>query len=112
MGKFIFESPELLFCEIPVKDGTLNDHRIWIYHLPSLSLIEFVSVDEFKDFQFKGYQERFEYDYNDELENIFGVFVQNNCEVTGNDSKNVMQKAWKFYEKYLMWEDDNINRST
>jgi len=105
MEKFEYTQPEFLFCEIPIKDKSINDDRIWIYHRLSLSLIEFICVDDFNDFQFKGKQDRFEY----LDENWFGVFVQNNCEVTENSDKEVMKKAWRFLENYLIWEDSNIS---
>lgn len=105
MEKFEFTQPEFLFCELPIKNGTQNDDRTWIYHRASLSLIEFVNVDAFKDFQFQGKQNRFEY----QDENWFGVFVQNNCEATDNNENEVLKKAWKFLENYFIWEDHNID---
>jgi hypothetical protein len=38
-------------CEIPIKDGSQHDDRIWI--TASLSLIEFIYVDDFDDFSFR-----------------------------------------------------------
>lgn len=101
MEKFNNEQPEFLFCEIVIKDDSKNDDRIWIYHRLSLSLIEFVYVDDLEDFQFKGKQERFEY----LDENWFGVFVQNNCETTNNNESEVLKKAWRYLENYFIWED-------
>jgi hypothetical protein len=102
MGRFEFTKPEFLFCEIPIKDDSDHDDRIWIYHLDSLSLIEFINVDEFKDFQFTGKQDRFEY-LN---ENWFGVYVQNNCESTNQNADQVLKNAWKYLEKYFDWEEE------
>ena len=102
MEKFDFIKPEFLFCEIPIKDGSQQDDRIWIYHLNSLSLIEFIYVDDFKDFQFTGKQDRFEY----MGENWFGVYVQNNCEATDQNADQVLKKAWKYLEDYFVWEDE------
>lgn len=99
--KFNYTQPEFFFCEIPIKDGSQNDDRIWIYHRLSLSLIEFVNVDNFVDFQFQGIQDRFEY----LDENWFGVFVQNNCEATDHKPYEVLKKAWRFLENYFIWED-------
>jgi hypothetical protein len=104
MKKFDFTQPEFLFCEIAIKDDSQNDQRIWIYHRLSLSLIEFVSVNHFKDFQISGVQERFE--YNDE--NWFGVYVQNNSEATDFDQQKVLKNAWQYLLDYLAWEDANI----
>jgi hypothetical protein len=102
MELFDFKKPEFLFCEIPMKDGSQNDDRIWIYHLDSLSLIEFINVDDFEDFEFVGKQDRFEY----MEENWFGVFVQNNCGVTEQDADQVLKKAWKYLEEYFDWEEE------
>jgi hypothetical protein len=102
MGKLEFEKPEFLFCEIPIKDGSDDDDRLWIYHLDSLSLIEFINVDDFTDFQFTGKQDRFEY----LDENWFGVYVQNNCESTNQNADQVLKKAWKFLEEYFDWEEE------
>lgn len=110
MAKNDYITPEFLFCELPVKNGSFNDERIWIYHTKSLSLIEFINVDNFDDFQFKGLQDRFEYEsiIDDEIENFFGVFVQNNCEYTNHKPSDVLKNAWLFYQTYLRWEDQNI----
>lgn len=111
MAKNNYITPEFLFCELPIKDGSFNDERIWVYHTQSLSLIEFINVDTFTDFQFNGIQDRFEYEsiigFN-EIENFFAVFVQNNCEATGNNPNDILKKAWLFFESYLRWEDQNI----
>ncbi|MBF03240.1 MAG: hypothetical protein CMP76_08085 [Flavobacterium sp.] len=48
--KIEFFQPEFFLCEIPIKNNTFHDHRLWVYHRLSLSLIEFVNVDEFKDY--------------------------------------------------------------
>ncbi|MBX9886686.1 MAG: hypothetical protein K2Y30_01975 [Flavobacteriaceae bacterium] len=101
MRKFEFTQPDFLFCEIVIKDDSPNDHRIWIFHRKSLSLIEFINVDDFKDFEFTGKQDRFEY----LDENWFGVFVQNNCEATEHNADQVLAAAWKYLEDYFIWED-------
>lgn len=109
MAKFNFTQPEFLFCEIPIKNDTQNDDRIWIYHRLSLSLIEFVNVDDFKDFHFTGIQELFQYETPEDIENWVGVFVQNNCEATENNPKQVLHQAWKYLRDYFIWEDNNID---
>jgi hypothetical protein len=99
-----YKQPDFLLCEIPIKDGSFNDNRIWIYHRLSLSLIELVLVNNLSDFQFQGKQELFLY----EDEEWFGVFVQNNCAVTDHNETIVLQDAWAFYERYLIWEDSHL----
>ena len=99
--------PEYLFCEIEPKDGTFNDHRIWIYHRPSLSLIEFIYLNDIDDFHFEGLQKDYIYQGLEENdpEAYKGVFVQNNCEITDNDPIQVIDGAWKYLENYFKWED-------
>lgn len=101
MKKFEFTQPDFLMCCIAIEDGSQNDDRIWIYHRKSLSLIEFINVDDFKDFQFSGTQDRFEY----LDENWFGVFVQNNCESTEYNQDKVLKAAWEYLKEYFVWED-------
>ena len=101
MEKFDFTKPEFLFCENPIKDGSQHDDKIWIYHLDSLSLIEFINGDDFQDFQFKGKHDRFEY----LDENWFGVYVQKYCGATDQNADQVLKKAWKYLENYFIWED-------
>ena len=105
MQKFEYVQPEFLFCQIPIKNGSQNDNRIWVYHRLSLSLIEFIHVDRLKDFEFKGKQDRFEY----LDQNWFGVFVQNNCEVTGANQDFVLKKSWEFLKAHLIWLDAKNN---
>ncbi len=105
-----YTKPKFLLAEIPIKNNTFQDHRNWVYCVDALSLIEFIYVDDLQDFQFTGYQERFEYEneIDGELENFWAVFVQNNCEAAGQNQATVMQEAWQFYKEYLQWEDSRM----
>ncbi len=107
MQKIEFTQPEFLFCEIPIKDDSIHDHRIWVYHRLSLSLIEFVNVDDFKDFDFKNVAERFEFENcTGFVENYFAIFIQNNCEATDQNEKKVLKNAWNYLKNYFEWEDN------
>lgn len=110
MEKLDFIQPEFLLCEIPIKNDTFNDNRLWVYHRLSLSLIEFVNVDDFTDFQFKNVADRFEYENSEGfMENYFAVFVQNNCDATDQNEKEVLKNSWEFLKNYFIWEDRNID---
>lgn len=102
-----FVQPDFFLCEIPIKDGSFNDHRLWVYHRPSLSLIEFIEVSKFKNFEFEGKQELFLY----QDEEWFGVFVQNNCNALDQNPDDVLKNAWVFLSQYLAWEDRNIDET-
>lgn len=105
MKKQDYTQPEFLFCEIPVKNGSFHDNRTWIYHRLSLSLIEFIYLNDVADFEFQGVQEVFL--HNDE--EWIGVFVQNNTELVGADPMAILRAAWAQFEAYLGWEDNNIS---
>lgn len=110
MEIFNFKTPEFLMCELPIKDNSKNDDRIWIYHTQTLSLIEFICVSDFQDFNFnlKVGMDRFEFQYDDIIEDWFGVFVQNNCDQFSNDENKVLKSAWQFLKEYLEWECGNL----
>lgn len=107
MSQQNYPQPEFLFAEIYPKDGTFNDNRIWIYHRLSLSLIEFINLNDISDFDFQGVQKDFIYmglgDADPEAWK--GVFVQNNTEATDADENDVLQRSWEYLENYLKWED-------
>jgi len=115
LEKIDFYTPEFLLCEIPVKKGNFHDNRVWVYAVNAASLIEFICIDDrVKDFGFTvdlERVERFEYiNLNGIVEDYFGVFTQDNCELSKKNSKEVMQAAWNFYKEYLNWENENIKR--
>jgi len=101
-----FDQPEFLMAGIPVKDGSFNDHRIWIYHRLSLSLIELVYLDDITESDFVGEQKNFEYLRKDGVvERWKAVFVQNNCEATELKPDLVINRAWEYFLNYLIFED-------
>lgn len=105
-----FKQPDFLFCEIPIKDGTYNDNRIWVFHRRSLSLIEFVEVSNFKDFKFTGFQKRYENEIMPGVyEDYFGIYSINNCEQTDYNQEKVLDAAWKYLKDYFDWEDTNMD---
>lgn len=95
-------TPEFLLCETPFKNESYNDHRTWIYATQALSLIEFICVDDFEDFELN--KDFVYYNYTNsegQIESWLGVYTQNNCEATEQDTEKVMDQAWKWYTKYL-----------
>lgn len=102
MKKLEYLQPEFLFCEIPIKDNSFNDQRIWIYHRKSISLIEFIDSSKISDFSFTGKLNYFTYE---DQEDWIGIFVQNNCEITGNVEEKILLGAWNFLKAYFEWED-------
>lgn len=103
--------PEFLLCELPIKDGSSNDDRIWVYHRLSLSLIEFVCLDEILMSNFKGLSRNFNYIEHEKAkpEVWKGIFVQNNTSFVDLEAIEVMDKAWRFLEDYLKWEYAQID---
>ncbi len=101
-----FEQPDFLLAEIPVKDGSQHDDRIWVYCNKTFSLIEFILEDDFPDAEFVGTHAVFTYTDLDEYEEKWtGVYIQNNCALVGVDQKDNLQAAWNFLENYFNWEE-------
>ena len=101
MNTFELKQPDFLFCEIAKKDGSDNDDRIWIYHLKSNSLIEFINQDDFPNLNHV--EEKDLFNYLDE--EWRGVFIQNNCESKGYNSEKVLKAAWDYLCDYFDWEE-------
>lgn len=99
-----YQQPDFLLCEIPVKDKSFNDDRLWVYSRLSLSLIEFICLNDIEVSNFQNTQKKFTF-FDEQW---IGVFVQNNCEPTDNDPNEILNQAWEFFRDYLAWEDVNI----
>lgn len=113
-------NPDYLFCELPIKDGSINDNRQFIYCTKYLSLIEIIAEDDMlAAFPSEQFQKR--YTYFDET--FLLVFTQNNIAmvndaiseigvIKGNiiikTEAQIMDESWDFYKKYLIWEDTNF----
>ena len=113
MNDFKFEQPEFLYCEIAKKDSTLlgdyivNDERLWVHHLPSSSLIEFVFMNELGSYNFAEKHREFTYlKYR-----YIGVYVKNNCSLFDQNADTVLDRAWKYLEDFFIWEDEQINKN-
>lgn len=103
-----YPTPEFLLCELPIKDGTYQDNRNWVYHVKSLSLIEFVSVDQFIDYNFPS-NDYFVYtNIFGEDEHYVGYFVQNNCELTGYESSKILEEAKGIYFEFITRLDQSM----
>lgn len=111
MGIQDYTKPDFLLCEIPIKDGSFHDQRTWVYALNALSLIEFLHIDHFEDFELDKKSSLFIHAMNDqEDEHWVGIFTQDNCGILGLNPTEVMNAAWIFFRGYLAWEDDNIDK--
>ncbi|WP_286856646.1 MULTISPECIES: hypothetical protein [Sphingobacterium] len=111
MNSFEFKQPEFLLCEIGIKDSTLlgdhilNDERIWVYHLKSQSLVEFVFMNELGTYNFNEKHKEFTYfQYR-----YIVFFVKNNCNITKQSEDVVLDLAWDYLESFFIWEDKTIN---
>lgn len=102
-----FTQPEFFLAEIPIKDGSFNDDRIWVYHRLSLSLIEFVCLNNIENEDFQGYNKDFIYMGNEDVdpEAWKGIFVQDNTAAVDQDRDDVINRAWEYLSNYLKWED-------
>lgn len=105
--------PQFLLAELPIKDKSVNDDRLWINATEWLSLIE-AYCEEYVDFVFPAdlVQKRYEYVNADGImENWVLVFVQNNVGFVDDkkDPLELLDDAWHWFELYLTWEDINLD---
>lgn len=99
-----YQQPDFLLCEIPVKDESFNDDRLWVYSRSSLSLIEFICLNDIDVSHFQNTQKEFTF-FDEQW---IGVFVQNNCEATDQNENEILNQAWEFFRDYLAWQDVQI----
>lgn len=107
------KAPDFLLCENPIKDGTSEGLRTFIYVPSKISLIEIFSLDISPPI-FNQVVILKEYTYKNTdgvLETYILAFLQNNCSVTESNDYKVLDEAWGFYENYLRWEDHNIDKN-
>lgn len=105
--------PQFVLAEIPVKDGSIHDDRSWIYCPGALSLIEVIAEDELTVALDRSLiRKKFTYENPDCFPEYFLlVIIQNNCEYAGVDPQLLLDQAWNWYQKYLIWEDSAIDQS-
>jgi hypothetical protein len=101
------EIPKFLLCEQPIKANNNLDHRAWIYCPTSLSLIEVIPEEDITvAINRKLVQKKFTFENSNLFPEEFTlVIVQDNCEMAEINPYHLLQKAWEFYEEYLIWSD-------
>lgn len=107
------KNPEFIFGEIPIKDDSWNDNRIFITSVKYLSIIECFRLDEIDvSFPPNQIQKTFVHKNSDGInEDWLLVFTQNNISIVDEfiTHEDVLQSAWEYLELYLIWEDINID---
>ncbi|MCK0192975.1 hypothetical protein [Arenibacter sp. F20364] len=96
-----FTLPEFVFGEFPIKDDSFNDQRQFIFH-KGISLIEVIAHDEFINVVFEDKTSK-QYSYFEEDFTL--VYHTNNTEYCIHNEMQVLDLAWEWYRKYLLWED-------
>lgn len=107
------EVPEFLLAEIPIKDKSIHDDRLWIYVSKWLSLIEaycegFVEIA----FPMDLIQKKYKYINSHGItETWVLVFVQNNIGFIDEQKEPIelLDEAFHFLETYMTWEDINLD---
>lgn len=105
------KTPEFLLCELPIKDGSLDSKRLFVYVPSALSLIEVVPWDSFEPILTEEtiYAD-FEYENSlGHLEKYTLYFSQNNCGYIGFEESAILKNVWAWFVEYLQWEDHNID---
>lgn len=119
MGINKITNPKFLFCEIPIKTGNEDDdHRVFIYCVEYLSLIEVFLMSNKHTYAFS--REQYQKTFFHNNEEFLLVFTQNNIELLNSaneldhitngtepvTSSNLINEAWAFFDNYLDWEDE------
>lgn len=107
------EIPEFLLAEIPIKDKSIHDDRLWIYASKWLTLIEaycegFVEIA----FPMDLIQKKYKYTNSDGIaETWVLVFVQNNVGFVDDQKEPIelLDEAFHFLKIYMTWEDINLD---
>lgn len=108
MSKIIkaeFTVPKFIFGETPIKDGTFHDRRTWFYCPSALSLIEFIPLDNFSDFNNNSENYFVFIDAEGDEEHWSVEWVQNHCTVVGMMEEELMSEAITVFKRYLMQVD-------
>lgn len=101
-----FLLPPFLLSEIPIKDGSHNDDRVWVTCIDANSIVEFICLDEVESFSSNQLQKEFDY----EGEEWLGFFAVNNCEQDPSiNPETLIKEAWNFFKEYMIWEDENLD---
>lgn len=93
--------PEFLFGEFPIKNDGFNDHRQFIFY-KGITLIEIISDEIFVSVIFDDKVWK-QYSYFNEDFRL--VYHTNNSMYHNIDEIELLDKAWKWYREYLIWED-------
>jgi len=102
--------PEFLLAEFPVKTGQPDDERHFIVHR-GITLIEVLPLAIMTELLNDNVVKK-QYTYTNPeglTEKFILTYHTNNGHFHGFDQFELLDKAWKFYENYLRWEDENID---
>ena len=110
--------PEFLFCEFPVKNGSIHDNRMFIYCSRHISLIEVIPLEDMQVvYETEHRMKQFSYTGPTGEEDYLLVITQNNLEkvtseieaIQGVDhAEKLLSQAWLYFENYLKWEDKQV----
>ena len=106
--------PVFLLAEEPTAP---NDREIYIYSPHYLSLIWIIPEDEITVLLNDETRKRPRKTYHYQTEVFELIIIQNNVLHTGGflspeiTEEEFLDKAWKFWENYLIWEDRNLDES-
>lgn len=99
-------TPEFLFCEIPLKNGSVNDNRTWVLHTSTNILFEIIALDDLEMVNIYNHYKSFNFNYK--YERFKMVVVNDHLNII---TEEIIEGAKKFYIDYLKWEDENINNA-
>ena len=99
--------PEWVLLDGESHQGNLLEHRLFIQHVRSYTVIEVVALDEVAESDFKGQTYKFEYKNQFGLKEQF-LFAVHFTLAGEHELPDIFKKAQKWYCDYLDWEDRGI----
>lgn len=105
MKRIDFTLPEITFFDGDSHKGNELEDRTVILHVPTLTILEVICLDEVKDLHLTC--ETFDFTYKNKfgIEEKFRFAVHRTF---ADDLQKVLKKCAVWYKNYLRWEDKNI----
>jgi hypothetical protein len=111
MGKLISLSlPEFAFLDGFSHEGNSLEHRTVLLHVRTHTVIECLMSDDLIQVTMNGVHKSFIYFNRLNYPESHTLMVHHSyLDAPKSEQIEILNHAWKWYEKYLEWEDGNID---
>lgn len=111
MGKLIsLTLPEFAFLDGYSHEGNSLEHRTVLLHVRTHTIIECLMTDDLIEASMNGVHKTFIYFNSFNYPESHTLMVHHSYfDAPESEQIEILNHAWKWYEKYLEWEDVNID---